>query len=355
MPIAPPPEEFLDQPEMELMDLFGRMRSLTDRAGFAGVLPAIWKCSDESQGIKKALYGYLFSCPAFNLGRVGALLDPSRLSTAAHHGKDLVILGGSHIGAREDQGIGYIRRVHGQVAPCCGMLHRVLSEYLDVHRKAAQLTKIFRDSEGPLIEIPYKYLFRKPIGDNVRIQLRLNRLVAGEALGEGTLGKVFRLNPELADLQKTHGELADDPRPIGPMLVPDCFHFVKQINHDSLDPRQMLEASLFDFLPGVVCSPRPHRRLCDVNTWRQFHRIAAYLTDILDTRDRHVLVIAGLTVDYSIRRSTFVPQFGFWMEQGQALQARYYGPADLAGLLNVQDVYRPTETFLEYAGIDKRT
>ena len=352
MPIAPPPEEFLDQPEMELMDLFGRMRSFTDGAGFSGVLPAIWKCSDESQGIKKALYGYFFSCPGFNLGRVGALLDPNRLATASHHGKDLVILGGSHIGAVEKEGVGYIQRVHGKVVPCCGMLHSVLQEYLDVYRRAAHLTKISRGSEGFLVEVPYKYLFRKPPGDTARIQIRLNRLVNGEALREGTLGKIYHLHRELAaEHQAELADLTAEPRPIGPLLGPDGFSFVKQIDHDSLDPRQMLEAALFDFLPEVVSSKSPHRRICDVNTWRQFHRIAAYLTDILDARDRHVLVIAGLTIDYSVRRNTFIPQFGFWMEHGQALQARYYGPAELSALLAEQKVFRPSETFLEYAGV----
>ncbi len=352
MPISPPPEEFLDQPEMELMDLFGRMRSFTDGAGFSGVLPAIWKCSDESQGIKKALYGYFFNCPGFNLGRVGALLDPTRLSTAIHHGKDLVVLGGSHIGAIETAGFGYIERVHGEVAPCCGMLHRVLQEYLEVYRRAAHLTKIFRGPEGVLIEVPYKYLFRKPPGETARIQIRLNRLVNGDALREGTLGKIYHLNEDLAALyQATLAGLTSDPRPIGALLGPECFTFVKQIEHDSLDPRHMLEASLFEFLPSVVSSQRPHRRLCDVNTWRQFHRIAAYLTDILDTEDRHVLVIAGLTIDHSVRHNTFIPQFGFWMEHGQALEARYYGPTELAGMLAEQEVYRPAETFLEYAGI----
>jgi len=53
MPIAPPPEATLDHPPMGLMDLLGRMRSLTDQAGFTGTLPAIWQCSDESQMIKK--------------------------------------------------------------------------------------------------------------------------------------------------------------------------------------------------------------------------------------------------------------------------------------------------------------
>ena len=104
MPIAPPDENLLDLQPMELMDLFGRMRSLTDKAGFTGTLPAIWQCSDESQSIKKSLFGYTYNCPSFNLGRVGALLDPTRLATAAHHGNDLVIFGGSHIGAAEQDG-----------------------------------------------------------------------------------------------------------------------------------------------------------------------------------------------------------------------------------------------------------
>ena len=60
MPIAPPLESLLDQAPMDLMELYGRMRSLTDEAGFTGILPAIWQCSDESQSIKKALFGYVY-------------------------------------------------------------------------------------------------------------------------------------------------------------------------------------------------------------------------------------------------------------------------------------------------------
>ncbi len=59
---------------MNLMEVHGRMRSLTDKAGFSDTLPAIWQCSDESQSIKKSLFGYVYNCPTFNLGRVGALL-----------------------------------------------------------------------------------------------------------------------------------------------------------------------------------------------------------------------------------------------------------------------------------------
>jgi hypothetical protein len=114
----------------------------------------------------------------------------------------------------------------------------------------------------------------------------------------------------------------------------------------------MLEASVFEFLPEIVSSERPHRRICDVNTWRQFHRIAAYLTDIFDTSNRNILVVSGLTVDHTIRRNTVIPQFGFWMEQGRALEAQYYGPEEITSFLADQPIYRPPVTFLEYAGID---
>ena len=82
MPISPPAEAFLTQPPMELMALFGRMRSLTDAAGFTGTLPVVWQCSDESQKIKKSLFGYVYDCPVFNLGRVGSLIDPTWLFLA---------------------------------------------------------------------------------------------------------------------------------------------------------------------------------------------------------------------------------------------------------------------------------
>ena len=352
MPISPPPEASLDHPPMGLMDLLGRMRSLTDQAGFSGTLPAIWQCSDESQMIKKALFGYVFDCPSFDLGRVGALLDPTRLLTAGHHGHDIVILGGSHIGAHEEDGIGYVARVHGKVATCCGMLCRLLQEYRQVYRRAAQLITVRREADDLLIEIPYKYLFRKPAGDSARIQIHLERLVTGEAVREGSLGKIYRLHPAVVERYATDlATLGSAPRPVGNLLDAQAFSFIKKVNHDSMEPGHMLESSVFPYMPEVVTSRQPHRRLCDITTWRQFHRLAAYLTDSFDSGDRNILVVAGLTLDHSIRHNTFIPQFGFWMEQGRALQARYFNSSELNALLASQPVYRPPHTFLEYAGV----
>jgi hypothetical protein len=352
MPIAPPAERLLDQPEMELMDLFGRMRSLTLAAGFAGTLPAVWQCSDESQMIKKALFGYVFDCPTFNLGRVGALLDPNRLVPAAHHGRDLVILGGSHVGAREENGIRLVERVHGEVAPCCGRLRQVLWEYLQMYRRAASLITVHRGEGGIEIEIPYKYLFRKPASEIARIQVQLPRLIDGEAIREGSRGKIYRLQPELAARHAPAlSGLTRESQSIGPALDAETFSFTKRIDPDSQDPVAMLEFSVFDFLPEIVTSSHPHRRLADVNTWRQFHRLASYLTDTFDTGERNILVLAGLTLDHSIRRNTFVPQFGFYMERERPTQVRYFRPEEINQLLLEQPVYRPEITFLEYAGV----
>jgi hypothetical protein len=114
----------------------------------------------------------------------------------------------------------------------------------------------------------------------------------------------------------------------------------------------MLEAAVFDFLPEVVTSGYPHRRMADINTWRQFHKLAAYLTESFDSGERNVFVLAGLTLDHSIRKSAFIPQFGFWMQEGRALQARYFNATEVNELLSTQDVYVPTKTFMQYAEID---
>ena len=354
MPFAPPPEQLLDQPEMELMELFGRMRSLSDAAGFSGTLPALWQCSDESQAIKKALFGYVFDCPVFNLGRVGALLDPTRLGPASHHGHDLVVLGGSHIGGHEEAGIGYVERVHGKVAPCCGKLLSVLDEYLQLHRRASSLLSLFLEGGEPRIEVPYKYLFSKPPSDSARLHLQLHRLVDGEALRDSSHGKIYRLHPVFAARHpQAIATLEIAPRAIGELLDPQTFRFSKRLDKESYDPLIMLEFSIFEFLPDIVTSRRPHRRLSDVNTWRQFHRLASYLTDTFDSGERNIFVVAGLTLDQSIRHNTFIPQFGFWMEQGRALQARYFGPPEIRALLSEQPVFRPAQSFLEYAGVVK--
>ena len=75
------------------------------------------------------------------------------------------------------------------------------------------------------------------------------------------------------------------------------------------------------------------------------------MTDSFDSGDRNILVVAGLTLDHSVKHNTFIPQFGFWMEQGRALHARYFSPTDLNALLAGQPVYRPAQTFLQYAGV----
>lgn len=352
MPIAPPAQTLMELPAIGLMEIFGRMRNLTDKAGFNGTLPAIWQCSDESQAIKKALFGYVYNYPPFNLGLVGSLLDPKRMMIAAQHGKDLVIFGGSHIGALEQEGCGYIERVHDRIDPCCGMLHRVLDDYLQAYRRATQLIKLSKDRGICKIEVPYKYLFKKPSGDTVRIRINLANLVEGDALGEGSLGKIYRLNRQFLAVNL---QLSDDlqtlPQPIGDLLQPTAFSFKKRLDHESLEPKNMLEAELFDFLPEVVANTQPHRRLCNINTWRQFHRSASFITDAFDGSDRNIFVLSGLTIDHNIRHNSFIPQFGFWMEQGRALEAKYYGPQDINALLAEQEIYRPPVTFLEYAGL----
>ncbi|MBN2888896.1 MAG: hypothetical protein JXO49_06090, partial [Deltaproteobacteria bacterium] len=157
--ISPPSAQLLDQPAMAVLELYGRMFSLTRQKGFKAIQPAMWQCSDESQGIKRALFGYVYNWPVFNLGRVGALVDQQRLNPAGQHGQDLVIFGGSHVGSQHRDGIGYITRVNGHDSPCCGMLYRVLKDYLQLYRRASGLIRLFREHDQLRIEIPYKFLF----------------------------------------------------------------------------------------------------------------------------------------------------------------------------------------------------
>jgi hypothetical protein len=355
MPISPPLESLLDQPSMELMTLFGRMRSLTDDAGFSGTLPVVWQCSDESQKIKKSLFGYVYDCPVFNLGRVGALIDPTRLIPVSHHGRDLVILGGSHLGATEKGGVGYVERVHGKVAPCCGMLHRLMTPYLILYHRASTLITLFRDPEGLKIEVPYKYLLRKCTDEHDQPHLHLNieSLVEGDALGDASHGKIYRLNSEIAKRhQHALSSVTQEPVSIGKLLDPSTFYFTKRLYSDSHNPDDLLEHSIFDFFPDIVTSESPHRRIADINTWRQFHRVASYLVESFDTGERNILVVAGLTLDHTIKRCVFIPQFCFWMKGGRALQARYYSAPGINALLGEQRVYAPSKTYLQYAEID---
>ena len=354
MPISPPIETLLEQPPMELMDLFGRMRSLTSEASFEGELPMVWQCSDESQSIKKSLFGYVYDCPAFNLGRVGALIDPKRLISASHHGRDLVILGGSHIGGSEEAGIGYVERVHGKVAPCCGMLTRLMNPYMILYQRASTLITLLSGPGGLEVEIPYKYLLRKctDTHDHPHLHLNINQLVDGEPLRDASQGKVYRLNKDFTNrYQQQLQEITKTPVSIGKRLDPTTFYFTKKLDETMHDPDSMLEGSVFDFMPDIVTAPYPHRRMANINTWRQFHRLASYVTDSFESGERNILIIAGLTIDHTIKRNSFIPQFGFWMQQGRALQARYFNAPELNELLKEQAVFSPEQTFLQYAEI----
>ncbi|MEJ2470785.1 MAG: hypothetical protein P8Y96_06680 [Desulfuromonadales bacterium] len=354
MPVSPPREDLLDQSPLPLMALFGRMRSLTSQAGFSGTLPVVWQCSDESQTIKKSLFGYVYDCPVFNLGRVGALLDPTRLIPAAHHGRDLVILGGSHLGVTCADGVGYVERVHGKVVPCCGMLYRLMSPYLALYRRAATLIRLFHEPGGMKIEIPYTYLLRKgtEVHDHPHLHLRIDALVEGEALREASQGKVFHLNPAIAKrYQHVLARITQQPVAIGSCLDASTFYFTKRLDQSVRNSDVLLEASLFDYLPDIVTAEVPHRRMADITTWRQFHKLAAYLTDSFDAGGRNLFVVAGLTLDHSIKRNTFVPQYGFWMQGGDALQARYFNAPEINELLQQQPIAPLAKTYLEYAEI----
>ncbi|OQY17461.1 MAG: hypothetical protein B6I36_08935 [Desulfobacteraceae bacterium 4572_35.1] len=350
--ISPPDVRLLDQPSLSVMDLYGRMFAYTSAKKFVGIQPAMWQCSDESQGIKRSLFGYVYNCPVFNLGRVGALVDEQRLIPAGRHGQDLVIFGGSHIGSNVIDGIGHVDRVSGHTSPCCGMLYRVLKDYLHLYRRAYGLIRLFREGSSFRIEIPYKYLFVPRATTTPQFKLHVEQLVDGNALRDSGNGKVYRLNKEFAKRHEFAVRQLDSVGcAIGDLLESDHFTFVQKLDYDSKEIGDLITTSVFGFMSEVVTSVNPHRRLADINTWRQFHHLVTYLTDHFELRDRNIFIVAGLCLDHSVRLNSIVPQFGFLLEAGQVLTAKYFGPVEINELLNSQEPMLPDYTFMQYAGV----
>lgn len=350
--ISPPDPHLLDQPEMSVLDLYGRMVSFTRSKNFERVQPAMWQCSDESQGIKRALFGYVYDWPVFNLGRVGALIDEQRLNPAGRHGQDLVVFGGSHIGLHLKNGIGHVERVNGMQSPCCGMLYRVLRDYLHLYRRASCLIRLFREGSSPRIEIPYKYLFVPRATAQPQLKLHVDRLVEGSALRDSGHGKIFRLNEQFA----SHHEFAirqlnNEGRVIADLLDRDHFTFVQKLNYDSPEADDLITTSVFGFMSEIVTSAHPHRRLADIHTWRQFHHLTTCLTDHFELRDRNIFIVAGLCIDHSVRLNTIIPQFGFMLENGRVLDAEYFGPVEINALLRRHTPILPDDNFMHYAGV----
>jgi len=290
----------------------------------------------------------------FDLGRVGALLDPQRLIPASHHGQDLVILGGSHLGAEERDGVGFVKRINGQDSTCCGLLHRILAPYQELYRRASSKIRLLRENNSIRLEVPYKYLFEQKPSVIPAFHLRLRRLVNGEALRDSSHGKIFPIHPGfLQSHEHSLNTLGQGARPLDELLQPPYFRFSRRLSNDSQLPQDIIEAGIFDFLPDIVTDPYPHRRLANINTWRQFHFLVSYLTDSFDHHNRNIFVVAGLTLDHNIRHNSFVPQFGFLLKNGNAVAAEYFGPQDISLLLNQYPPFRPSKSFLAYAGISE--
>lgn len=334
---------------MNLMDFYGKLYTYTKNQQFKNTQPIIWQCSDESQGIKKSLFGYVFDCPVFNLGRVGALSDAERIEPVSHHGDDLVILGGSHVGTIERDGINYIRRINGSESPCCGMLYRIISDYLEQYKKAQNAIKIMKKGGCFYIIIPYKYLHKQQAISHSELMVVFEALISGEAVEESSHGKVFPLNESFMLKHAKELETLEGVVPIGKFLTKDTFKFIGIQEEHTLNFGSNLNASLFEFMPEIVASDNPHRRVADINTWREFHKIASYLTDNFLGKDRNILLISGLTIDHSTKKNTFVPQFGFTIKKEDKYDVSYYNPIEINHLLDSLDVYRPEKTYMEYA------
>jgi len=353
MPLTTPSPEIMNQKPMHLMDMFGKLYSYADKHEYKFTQPAIWQCSDESQGIKKSLFGYVFDCPVFNLGQVGALVDPHRMQPASHHGEDMIIVGGSHVGAKIDDGIGYIDRVNGSMSPCCGMLFRILSDYLDQYKRAQMLIKITKKDDKFCIILPYKYLHKQQAIKHAELMVRFDSLISGEAIEESSHGKVFPLTEKfVAEHMKGLMTLTEEISPIDKLLTKDTFKFITTYTEHPNDFGSMLNASLLEFMPEIVSSDAPHRRIADINTWREFHKITSYLTDNFLGKDRNIFLLAGLTIDHSTRKNTFIPQFGFAIDRNDTDDVNYYNPVEVNELLGTLDVYKPSKTYLEFAGIE---
>lgn len=335
---------------MNLMDLYGKLYTYSINHGFKNIQPIIWQCSDESQGIKKSLFGYVFDCPVFNLGRVGALSEVERLQPVSHHGDDLVIIGGSHVGAIENDGINYISRVNGSKSPCCGMLFRIVSDYLEQYKRAQNMIKITKRDGKYFIILPYKYLHKQQAIGHTELMVIFEALISGEAVEESSHGKVFPLTDQFVSLHREGLEaLRGDVSPIGKLLTKDTFKFIGKQEEHPLNFGSILNSSLFEFMPEIVASDNPHRRIADINTWREFHKVASYLTDNFLGKGRNIFLLAGLSVDLSTKKNTFVAQFGFSINKDDKTEVNYYNPFEINALLDSLDVYRPQKTYLEYA------
>jgi len=337
--------------------LYNLCKSLGFEAG--KIMPSRAFCSDESQGYPIILIGKHFNTFPFNHGMVGGVVATDRHGPHSEHGQDLIIIQASHVGYDPDtQSFGVYKRLQtrkGELTSSCGKIDSVLSWYETEHRFARNNIFISRENGKWMITIDNQLL------DETRdegLHLHLDKLITPDEQGQPnpvrafSTSKCFPASAELTQQLEQHSAIENERRPLGPLLLPEWYHFKRRIAGDE-EGRGHLEHNLLPVMPWILASKSPLLTAAKVNTQVEFDRTYRSILREKNYRNKRVFFIAGLNIDISPDIGQMFPLTKFvpWAAYVQLPDGEHHNleQDELFSQLEAQSADNPDQTDLEKA------
>ena len=323
------------------------------------IMPSRAFCSDESQGYPIILIAKHFNTFPFNHGMVGGIIATDRHGPHAEHGQDLVIIQASHVGYDPDtHSFGVYKRLQTQkeeLSSSCGKVDSVLSWYKTEHRFARDNILVSREDGTWIITIDNQLM------DDTReegLYLNLDKLIMPDQQGQlnpvraYSTSRCFPASAELAQQLEQHFTTENNRQPLGPLLLPEWYHFKRRIEGDE-EGRNHLEHNLLPVMSWILASRSPLLAAAKVNTQVEFDRTYRSVLREKSYQNKRVFFIAGLNIDISPYTGQPFPLTKFvpWAAYVQMPDGEHYilEQDELFSQLEAQSTENADQTDLEKA------
>lgn len=351
-------------------DFVPRLYNYCQSLGFAvdRIMPSCAFCSDESQGYPTLLINKHFGTFPFSHGRVGGIVATDRHGPYATHGSDLLILQASHVGYDPvNDKFGTYKRLFTHDEHCtsnCGKIASALQWYKKEYEFARSHIYLERFKGNPVVTIDIQLLNEMDMDGLYQdgLYVNLEYVVRRDSQGDvapvksSVTGKSYPASEELLTALGEATWPVDGAREIGDDLLPEMFHFRKQIypsTQSKQEGRHRLEENLIEPMPWILTAEAPMLLAAQINTQVEFERVFHTIAREPAYEKKNVLLVTGLNIDISPRTRSEPPITKFipWAAYFKAHDGTHFalGQQALYEALAQQSNENPNQMNLEQA------
>lgn len=249
----------------------------------------------------------------------------------SHHGEDLMILQGSHVGYDPNSGVYGTYNRPKMMGDCpsdsCGKLIHVITPYLEQYLFARDRIFLHKDDNGNCL-ITTKNSFvdfgSRPVSQG--LVLRLSNLVSEDSKGvirpfaSASTTQTYKVSDAFKKrLKKIGYEWRSGAREsIGELLAADLFFFREDFYET--DVFLLLERNLIEFMPAIVSAKNPALRAAKTHIQLEFARGVESIRRSSDYRGRNLLYVTGLNIDIS--KNEDLPETNYFVPWAAHIQLK---------------------------------